>query len=312
LGRYAAQKRRSLAGFLAPLLLIPGMLWNVAFDPAAPAANAAACSAGVVTPLHGPKAYYDTKLTTDAEANFIGYKVTPTSTLTNLKVSLAISGNNTAISLASGQPSSQEFGAVSANTSQASYFFTKVRALPNSNPASITVSVYDGASLICTYADEISTSKSTLKANANKIYSSDITGAGTTVGPDSVVYVTLTGNTGTIGSGPDGTREINFAPAINEWANNTAGFNAAAWQLVDVTFLSANTNCGSSGYVESRLYISNRTSPTSANCGGVYAVQYSFKARSSYSGTNNSRIFGFAYVASGNLIKHTTPSVCGR
>jgi hypothetical protein len=276
---------------------------NVVFDPFSPKANAAACAAGVVTPLHGPKAYYDIKFSPRAEGMYLGYKVTPTSNIANLNVQVSITGNNRAVSLNASQPDTQNHGAVNSGTSIASYFLTTVRTQPNSNPSNITVSVKDGNTELCTFTDTITTAKSTLKANANKIYSAAVTGAGSTVGLGSTVVVTVTGNTGTIGSGPDATREINLAP-VTEIAN----FNPDAWQLKKVNVYSDKSSCGASGYLTDRLYFSNQTTPASTNCGGLYSANYVFVARSTYTGANvTSQVQGFSYIASGNLIKHTTP-----
>lgn len=294
---------KGFARFLAVALLAPLVFANVVFDPFSPKANAAACSAGVVTKLHGSKAYFDTKIDPDAEAMFLGYRVAPSANIANLNVEVTINTNNSAVSLYPGQPNTQNHGAVNSGDSISSYFLTKVRALPNSNATSITVTVNDGNTEICTFADSITTSKSTLKANANKIYSASVTGAGTTVGLASRIVVTVTGNTGTIGSGPDATREINLAPVTA-----LTGFSAAAWQLQKVNFYSDKSACGVNGFLTDRLHISNQTSPSSANCGGLYSANYVFVARSSYTGANvTSQVQGFSYIASGNLIKHTTP-----
>ncbi len=294
---------KGLSRFLAIALLLPAVFTNVVFGPYSEPANAAACPAGVVTPLHGPKAYYDIKFSPRAEAMYLGYSISPTANISNLNVKLTLSGNNRAVSLTSGQPDTQNHGALNAGASVASYFLTTVRSLPNSNATSITVAVMDGTNEVCTFTDTITTSKSTLKANANKIYSASVPDAGTTVGPGSTVVVTVTGNTGTIGSGPDATREINLAPVTE-----ISGFNPAVWQLRKVQVYSDKSSCGVNGFLTDRLYFSNQTSPASTNCGGLYSANYTFVARASYTGANDtSRVQGFSYIASGNLIKHTTP-----
>ncbi len=294
---------KGLSRFLAVALLLPAVFTNVVFGPFSEPANAAACPAGVVTALHGPKAYYDVKFSPRAEAMYLGYSISPTANIANLNVKLTLTGNSRAVSLTSGQPDTQNHGALSAGASVASYFLTTVRTQPNSNATSITVSVLDGTTEVCTFTDTITTSKSTLKANANKIYSASVPDAGTTVGPGSTVVVTVTGNTGTIGSGPDATREINLAPVTE-----ISGFNPAVWQLKKVNVYSDKSSCGTNGFLSDRLYYSNQTSPASTNCGGLYSANYTFVARASYTGANdNSRVQGFSYIASGNLIKHTTP-----
>ncbi len=61
---------KGLSRFLAVALLLPAVFTNVVFGPFSEPANAAACPAGVVTALHGPKAYYDVKFSPRAEAMY--------------------------------------------------------------------------------------------------------------------------------------------------------------------------------------------------------------------------------------------------
>lgn len=304
MGKHARPKRRGLASLLISALLFSGLAFEASVAPKVePASAAGTCAAGVVTPLHGPKAYYDNKTDPDSEAMYLGYRITPTASLTDAKVKLTI-GNNKAVDLQASQPDTETLGTISSGSSGYVYFLAKVRNQPNSALANITVQLYDGNTLVCDIADNsIVTSKSTIRANANKIYTARVTGQGTTVGLGSRVVVTVTGNTGTIGSGPDATREINLAPVTT-----LTGLNPAAWRLEKVSFKSQNAGCNAGSQIDHRLYISNATSPSSANCGGLYSANYVFSARSTYTGANvTNQVQAFAYIASGNLIKHTTP-----
>ena len=302
MGKYAVKRRRGLASLLVSTLLFSGFVLQATVSDVVDEAQA---SSPCVVPLHGPKTYFDNRTTPDSDGAYLGYRVTPPSTTTNLRVNVDITGNNRIVSLDSRQLATEEFGPVSALTSVNAYFLAQVRLQPNSNPATVTVTVYNGSTSICTFTEQIQPHKNTIKANANKIYSQrvsgNINGSVATVGPGSFVTVTVTGNTGNIGAGPDGTREINLVPvpAVSD-------LNPAAWQLHKVTFLSGNASCNGGSPIVNRLYLSNTSTPSSTNCGGLYSANYTFKARAAQN-DSGSKVQAFAYIASGNLIKHTTP-----
>lgn len=299
MGRRVLAGRRGLAGWIIGALLASSAFLQGTVGPgSSPALAAPTCAAGLVTPLHGSKVYFDTKFGTH-RGMYLGYKVSVSSAVSAASVNVSIpNGANDAIDIATGQPTTQGLGAISAGGAGQSYFLVQAKSPKTNSSTNVTVTVtLDGVS--CEITDTIVASRSTLKANANKIYSTNVYSG--TVGPNSEIYVTVTGNTGTIGAGPDNTREVNLAP-VTELAN----FDPAAWELKSVKFKSQDSLCGASGLVSNRLFISNATTPGSLNCQGVYAATYMFKSRSGINSSTNT-ITGFSYIASGNLIKHTTP-----
>ena len=259
-------------------------------------AQAANCPAGVVTAVHGPIAYYDTGF----EAKYVGYKVTPTSSIANLNVRLTIN-SGAVVALETNQPSSQNHGPLAANASAHSYFLTDINT-SSSTAANITVEILNGGTAVCEFVDVVTAKDSTIAANSNKIVSATVTNSNQTVTNGSRSVVTVRGETGNLGAGPLAKNDINLTPVAS-----IGQFNPAAWQLTRVEFLSETSGCNGGQPIVNRLYIANDTSPSSTNCGGNYRANYSFEVRSTFSGSNSSRIDAFGYIASGTQMKHTAP-----
>jgi len=259
-------------------------------------AEAAACAANYVVPVHGPVAYYDTGF----EAKYLGYRVTPTASVADLNVRLSINASSI-VALDSNQPNTQNHGSVSASQSIHSYFLSDIN-LSSSTASAITVEVLDGSTVICDFTDSILTKDSTIAANSNKITSATVTNSAQTVTNGSRTVVTVRGETGNIGAGPEAKNDINLTPVAK-----IGTFNPAAWQLTRVEFFSETAGCNGGQPIVNRLYIANDTTPSSSNCGGAYRANYSFEVRSDFQGSNSSRIDAFGYIASGTQMKHTDP-----
>ncbi len=317
MGRRVLAGRRGLAGWVAMALLVSSLvaLYPKNATDEASAANSTTCAAGVLTPLHDSYFYWDKKTGTGAyefSGAYLGYKVSPQANYANVSVKVVVPGGSPAVELATNQSDTENLGAVNSGSSASAFFLVKVRT--SNATDEIRAELYDGATKICELRQDLtSQNKRALAASANKIYSATVSGivggsvrglTGETVAPGSKFRVTVVGNTGTIGAGPDGKRAINLTPVVI-----TSTFNPAAWRLVDVIYKANNNNCGSSGYVYGRLHFSTGTTPSSLNCSGLYSASYLFEARSSYSGSYSSidKLQAFAYIASGTQIKHTAP-----
>ena len=304
MGNHALLRRKSWSAFLSALLVASSLFFQNSFNPSIESAQAnGTCSAvGVtVTPLHGTRAYLDVKGTPDYQGMYIGYRVSTTSA--NLSVSVNdFAANNKAISKVL-ELGPKTFTNVTPSAPASAFFLVEART-PSTTAGVDTIVTVNYGSGTCTFLDSIVLSKKTIAANPNKIYSGAVGFPdGTAVGPGSTVYVKLTGNTGTIGAGPYGTREINLAPVAN-----LADWDPNQWELKSVYFKSANTLCGANGVVRDRLFFSNTTNPSSLNCNGLYSLVYEFRAKTSGSyASRANNINAFAYIASGNLIKHTNP-----
>ncbi|MFM1779412.1 MAG: hypothetical protein RIS51_557, partial [Actinomycetota bacterium] len=268
------------------------------------------CAAGLVKPLHGPKVYYDIKNPNDYRGKYLGYEIDATvggSATYKVEIpSLTSNPSSTKFYMRfdTNQPTVQNLGNVSSKAS--TYFLAELFApnAINKNTQYIfepfDVKIYKNDVLHCTFQDDLDFQRSTLAANANKIFSARVSSAaGTALGPGSMVVVTVTGNTGTVGAGPYATNEINLVPVAL-----TSAFDPGAWELKKVEYKGSNPSCSK---VDNRIYLTKASSPTSLTCAGVYAANFLFVARSSYTDASTSSIQAFSYIASGNLIKHTTP-----
>jgi hypothetical protein len=269
---------------------------------------------------HSSVFYYDTKQagpnTRNFDAKYLGFKITPTESA-NVKVEVTgfTDNNKFNVRLASGQPSSQTLGLATSTSPKISYFLTELYANSGggnenistykTNPIeTITVTVKDASSnaVLCSRTQSLTVADQTLAANANKIYSARVSTPSTEVGTGSMVVITVTGNTGTVGAGPDGKYDVNFTPVADP-----AKFAPAAWELKKIEYKGLNANCSK---ITDQLYFDKSKTPSSIVCSGNYAVSYLFEVRGDYSGSEGSfsEIQSFIYGASGNLIKHTTPS----
>ncbi|MFM1783968.1 MAG: hypothetical protein RLZZ579_245, partial [Actinomycetota bacterium] len=269
---------------------------------------------------HSSTFYYDTKTagpnTRNFDAKYLGFRITPTSSA-NVKVEVTgfTDNNKYNVKLATNQPSVQLLGAVTSSSPKTSYFLTELYekngggneniSTYKSNPIeTITVNVLDSTTnaVLCSRTQSLTVADQTLAANANKIYGSRVSTAFAEVGTGSMVVVTVTGNTGTVGAGPDAKYDVNFTPVADP-----AKFAPAAWELKKIEYKGLNANCTK---IIDLLYFDKYKTPSSIVCSGNYAVSYLFEVRGSYSGSEGSlsEIQSFIYGASGNLIKHTTPS----
>lgn len=310
MGRHSISVRSRLTAGLVSACLSAATLVGFTIGGSLPA-SAAACPAGIsITPVHSSKFYWDKKGNDNITGAYLGYKVTNTSgaDLSSVSVGTSLGSTGNAALLRGGsQPASETIGTLTNGTSAFVYFLVNVKQSTGTDSVTTTLN-YNSTN--CTLAETLSSApRRALAANANKLYTvevlADISGT-TSTAPSAVKHgsyatVVVTGNTGTIGAGPDANREINLTPVVYP-----GNFSADAWQLVDVQFYSNNSGCGSSGLISNQLHISTNTTITSANCGGLYSAAYTFKSRTTDK-SSTSEVQAFSYIASGNLIKHTSP-----
>jgi YD repeat-containing protein len=269
------------------------------------------CPAGItLTAVHGGTLYWDKKGNDHITGAYLGYQVTNTtgSSITGVSVDTDLgTTGNAAIKLGGGQPDSESLGSIPTGESAMAYFLVDVKQGVGTESVLTTLN-YNSTS--CSLSETINTAaKRALAANANKLFTAKVVAntSGTTgTAPEilkfgSFATVVVTGNTGTIGSGPLANREVNLTPVVYPGL-----FAADAWKLVDVSFKSANSSCGVSGLIANRIHFSSATSPSSAGCGGLYSASFTFQSRE-VTKSSVSQVQAFSYIASGNLIKHTSP-----
>lgn len=308
--------RSAVARWLILALAISGLVLIESKEPA-PAQASGQC----IEFMHSSVFYYDKKQmganSRTFDARYLAYKFTPTNS-DEVKVELSFQkSSGTRIALAASQPSSQLLGLVTSASPKTSFFlvqlldgggndklvdYTEAQVV---DTATVTVRKVSDNSVLCQSTQQF-TAKSTLAANANKIYSAKISSNFATVATESQVVITVTGNTGTIGAGPDGKSAINLTPVASITSPDGA-FNAAAWELKRVEYKGLSSACQK---IPNTLYFDKSSTPSSLTCAGNYIASYLFEVRSNYNSAEsvNSKIQSFIYAASGNLIKHTTPA----
>ena len=155
MGKRAVVSRRGLAGWIIGALLASSLVFQGTFGPGASSALAApACSAGLVTPLHGSKVYFDTKFG-NHRGMYLGYKVSVSSAVSVASINISIpGGSNDAIDLETGQPTTQQLGAISAGGAAQSYFLVEAKSPKTNTSTAVTVTLtLDGVA--CEVTDTI-------------------------------------------------------------------------------------------------------------------------------------------------------------
>ena len=297
-------RKKIIGGFTAVLMSIGALVSTSA--PANAVVPTCSAAAVAVTPLHGASFLLD-GTAPGYNSGLIGYSVSSATGFTNLGVSVATTGP---VSLGSGQPSSQTSGAVAAGATGYSYFLAQAPTTATTTDSNITVTVSDASVAVCTFSDVITDVIDSIKANANKINSVSITPPATTpAGVGDMVDVKLTGNTGTIGAGPDGTSPLVFYPVVT--ANI---FHADVWQITDVEFKSllsdnsVNTACGVSGFLSHRIEWHTAGSIDTKDCKGKYELHFMMTPRAGAMDEtvgSPSMAQPFSWISSGANIKHT-------
>ena len=257
-----------------------------------PANAATACS---LASLDGAGHPFYVNLPTQ-DSNYVGWNVTATANITNAWVQL--SGFTSPLSLATNQPSTVHLGPMASGANLPAYFELMASAT-STTAVGYTVTVYDGnpalgGTPVCSGTDSFtSVNGSTIAANSNKVTAITVAPAQPVVG--GTFTITITGQTGTIGSGDTGTSVGWFNPdVISSWP-------AAAFQLTGTQlFFGTTSTTGTPTYVN-RLVFTSADSTYAA--GGNYAAVYSFAVRGSTS--SNTATDPLAYIASGTQEKFT-------
>lgn len=277
----------------------------------APPASAVACSASgaaqygiTVKPSHGKAFYVDYALTPKLDANYVGYSVTSTSSKKNLWVKLSnFTGGY--ITLANASDDKMQIAELAANASKTTYFLLKSSIGSSTTDQVHKVEVFQGdpsvagntAIYSCDYT--FTDIKDVIAANPNKVNSVSINNSTPNLGD--LVTVTVTGDTGTIGSGSD-------SPDLDViWLSPSpySNFQTRALRLESVTLnntSSGRPNSCPTSYEDTLLITSARTCFDDSS--SSYSVLYRFRVIGSSSTTV--KITPNANISSGNPIKHTS------
>jgi uncharacterized repeat protein (TIGR02543 family) len=224
-------------------------------------------------------------------ANYIGYKVTPTSSVSNLWVKI---GTMTGpVTLTAGQSNKIRMGAVTGGTSVNTFFHAKAPAADSATDSTHIVSLFDGdpdagGSEICSSSNLFTEVADKIAANANKVDSIQVSSSGSGVGIQTATAL-VSGQTGTIAA--SGEWILSPAPFID--------FPSDKWQLIS-TKLETNIVGGvPSRTLNNILYINSV--PNSDE--GDYKATFTFLSIAT--ATSSTNLTPISYITSGGPLKFT-------
>lgn len=279
--------RRSLA-LLTAAATAAGLATAVVAPPAGATVPTCASAGLTVTALHGPNFYIDPG--ESLYGAYAGYRVTNTgSARTDLWVRLAGFGGGS-VSLGTGQAASQQIVSLAGGAGQSLFWYLTASGA-NAAAQTHDVEVWSGrpdlptASQVCGGSGGFANVQGTIKAAANKLTSVSVGGGTPKIGGS--FTITVSGETGTIGSGPAGDPQ-------SFWMSPAAGatWPANAYRLVGTTL-----NLGGTTYTDV-LRVANAGSSNK-----TYTAVYTFRAIG-YTASSTG-VVPVQQIASGTQIKHT-------
>jgi outer membrane protein OmpA-like peptidoglycan-associated protein len=283
--------RRNTAAGVAATVAAAG-LGVVGLAPARATVPACSTEGLAVTALHGPNFYIDSDETPALLGAYAGYRVTNSgSTRSDLWVRLADFGGG-AVGLGSGQAASQQIPAL-AGSGTTSLFWYLTASGPSTTTQTHGVEIWQGrpdlpgSSRLCAESGGFAKVAETIKAAANKLTSVSVSAGTPHLG--ATFTITVQGETGTIGSGPnDNSDQQSFwmSPAA------TASWPADAYRLVGTSLTLGGTTY--SDILRKDLL----SSPNK-----VYTAVYTFRAIGFTASATD--VVPVQQIASGTQIKHT-------
>lgn len=290
--------RRAL--MLRALTIVAFIIALVGLSPAVATASVApTCSVAGITvdSLGGPNFYIDSGSSPEFRSSYTGYKITNNTgaALNDVWVQLSdFTGGS--LALGSGQAAAQRAGDV-ASAATTSRFWYLTASTATTNPQNHTVTVYQhnptlpDAVALCSTVGGFSSVQATLGASANKVTNITVSGAAPKLGAQ--FTVTVTGNTGTIGSGITGDSEsLWMSPAVAEtWP-------AGVFRLVG-TSLTISPN----GTAPAQTYTDTLRVAALGSSARDYTARYTFQAVG-FSATSTT-LKPVQEISSGTQVKHT-------
>ncbi len=246
-----------------------------------------------VVALANPNFYVDFGITPRLDANYSGYTIRAgTTALSGLRLELSgFTGGS--ITLAPNQPSTTTLDTLAPGSATTAYFLLQASSL-TTTAQTHTVTLYQGATALCDRTFTFARVADTIKALANKVTSvnQSVTGDGATLGD--TVEVTVVGNTGTLGAGPD------YDPGVLSYAPTAIGstFPAGAWRLERTELTISPDGVAAATTIVDRLYLAGASGPNRP-----YTAKYWFRAIGPSS--TPARVQPVQYIASGTQVKHT-------
>ncbi len=258
-------------------------------------ATAVACGSGgtpSVTALANPTFYIDSGINPQLNATYAGYTIRANSSETNLRI--VLSGfENDVIQLATSETGSLTVPTMTLGSTYTAYFLLRATG-PTTTAQTHDITLYRGATPICTRTYTYARVTETIKALANKVDSVSQTASSDTFAIGDTVTVTVQGRTGTLGAGPT------YDPGVLSYAPTAVnGFPANAWRLekTELTIKPTGVEATTSTFID-RLYLTGASGPDRP-----YTAKYYFR---SVGYTNTPALVKpIQYIASGTQVKHT-------
>lgn len=307
----------ALLGASLPFAPSTTAAWAAATDVCNGATNASNIS---ITPSHGTVFYIDSAASQQMDAAYLSYVVKNTSSAgTNTKDNLWVKVSDFvggSVELANPADSSQSITSVTGGASKTAFFLAKANG-PTLRAQTHLVSVYEGKPGLsgtgsplysCTFS--FNKVKETIAANPNKI--SAITtsvDAAPSLNLGSTFTVTVTGDTGTIGSGsaPDADMMWISPVARSNWPSQAVRLESS---VIKFAFQAANVdNCTTEGTCQftNQLLIKNLKAKATAiksNASSLaYKATYTFRVIGKTAAAIP--ILPIAQISSGTQVKHS-------
>ncbi|WP_199509758.1 Ig-like domain-containing protein [Nucisporomicrobium flavum] len=261
-------------------------------QPAAAVAPLCSTQGLTVSALHGPNFYIDTSSTPVLRGAYAGYQVRDTSGAARNDLWVSLTGfTGGSVALGSGQPSAQQIATLGGGASASRFFYLTAQA-QTATAQQHTVGIWQGrpdlpgSAQLCADPGGFAGVEETIKAAANKLTAVTVPGGTPRIG--GTFTVTVTGDTGTIGSGSaNDPQSFWMSPA----ASGT--WPAGAYRLVGTSL----TLSGLPTYTDT-LRVSNLSSASKS-----YTAVYTFRAVGFT--TSATGVLPVQQIASGTQIKHT-------
>jgi hypothetical protein len=283
-----------LGGAIAILLALAGLQTTTA--------HAQTVSTVSGSALNNLILYYSNNAPATYNNQYVGFRVVNNSTAREalwVKVANVTGGN---VTLASGETSERNVGAVAGGASKTVYFLFRANSA-TTTPTTFDILLYEGApsaggTLISTTAARFSSVSGSQNASANKVTGGFVNPTAPSLGSE--FQVVLTGLTGQM-SNANGTAI--FTPAFAQ------GWDPSAFELVS-TNLDFAFNGANNRSFDNQLFFPVSNNGTTAgeinNNGGAYTATYTFRAVNRTSASVRPTPVG--HIKSGNIWKYTNAS----
>jgi hypothetical protein len=249
--------------------------------------------------LGGPNFYIDNGATPQFTSSYTGYTLTNStgSAMSDTWVSLsAFTGGD--LTLASGQPAAERIVSLASGSSGSLYWYLNAPTASNTAQG-FTVTVYQhrpgaaNATPLCTATGGFNKVLGTLSASANKVTSISVSNSAPSLG--ATFDVTVTGTTGTMGSGPSDNSDpyaLWMSPAVT-----------AAWPPNAFRLEATNLNISADGTSSAADHPNTLRVANLGSSSRTYTAKYTFRAIGFTAGSTT--VQPVQEISSGTQVKHT-------